>query len=125
MDIGERIKYFRKAILDMTQQDFASSIMISRSNLGNIETGAVGVTERVITSICEKFNLNEDWLRNGNEPMYIETNTFDLSSFAKSKGVSELEISIIKAYFELDYDVRNKVMEHFKSSLQNSSEKLA
>ena len=104
----------------MTQQDFAASIMISRSNLGNIETGAVGITERVITSICEKYNLNENWLRNGTEPIYVESDNFDLDAYVKAKGASEIELQILKAYFELDPDVRDKVMEAFKKTLNKS-----
>ena len=120
LTIGERIKYFRKNILKITQQEFSASIMISRPNLGNIETGGINVTDRVIASICEKYNLNEDWLRNGTEPMYIKSDKFDVDAFIKSKGASEIEMQILKAYFELDPDVRNKVMETFKNTLNKS-----
>ena len=51
--------------MKFTQQEFASEIDISRSNLGNIETGEVAVTERVITSICRAFGINETWIRTG------------------------------------------------------------
>ena len=65
MDLNQRIKYLRKERLRMTQEEFASSIKISRSNLGSIEIGRVKVTDRVIQDICEKFNINEEWLRTG------------------------------------------------------------
>lgn len=64
-EIYERIRFLRKDILKKTQEEFASSINISRSNLGNIETGKVSVTNRVITDICNAFNVNEVWLRTG------------------------------------------------------------
>ena len=41
MDIGERIQYFRKEISKMTQAEFSKKINMSRSNLANIEKGAV------------------------------------------------------------------------------------
>lgn len=56
----------------MTQQAFATRIKISRSNMGNIETGEVSVTDRVISSICEEFGVNEDWLRDGTGNMFID-----------------------------------------------------
>lgn len=65
MTLNERVKYLRKEIIKKTQQDFSDEIKISRSNLGNIETGEVSVTERVMYLICEKFNVNETWLRTG------------------------------------------------------------
>lgn len=66
MNIGERIKYLRKNVLKLSQSDFGSKIGISRSNIGNIESGRVNVTDRNIADICEKYNVVEDWLRNGN-----------------------------------------------------------
>lgn len=72
MNINERIRYLRKSELKMTQQAFATRIKISRSNMGNIETGEVSVTDRVISSICEEFGVNEDWLRDGTGNMFID-----------------------------------------------------
>lgn len=66
VNIGERIKYLRKDILHIKSQEvFAKQINISRSNLGNIETSRVSVTDRVISDICSTYNVNESWLRNG------------------------------------------------------------
>ena len=47
MEIWERIRYFRKDVLNMTQADFANKVKISRSNLGNVETGRISVTDRL------------------------------------------------------------------------------
>lgn len=72
MEIYQRIKYLRKEILHMTQEEFAPSIKISRSNLGSIEVGRISVTDRVISDICEKHNVNRDWLMNGSGNPIIE-----------------------------------------------------
>lgn len=71
MNIGERIRHLRKNELKMTQDDFASKIDISRSNIGNIEIGRIAVTERTIASICREFNVNEEWLRTGEGEMFL------------------------------------------------------
>lgn len=71
MNIGERIRHLRKNELKMTQDDFASKIDISRSNIGNIEIGRIAVTERIISSICREFNVNEEWLRTGEGEMFV------------------------------------------------------
>lgn len=67
LEVYERIKFLRKEKLHMTQDEFSSQIRISRSNLGSIEIGRVNVTERVLDDICSAFNVNKDWLINGNE----------------------------------------------------------
>lgn len=72
MEVYQRIKYLRKEILHMTQEEFAPSIKISRSNLGSIEIGRISVTDRVISDICEKHNVNRDWLMNGSGNPIIE-----------------------------------------------------
>lgn len=43
------------------------------------------------------FGVNEDWLRNGTEPMYIQTPTFSLDDFVRQRGGTDLEIDIMKA----------------------------
>lgn len=66
----ERIKKLRKA-LGLTQQEFASRLNIGRGTLANYEVGRNEPIDAVITLICQTFNVNEDWLRNGNGPMFI------------------------------------------------------
>ena len=88
MEIHERIKYLRKDILKLTQQEFSDSLKISRSNMGNIEIGRIAVTDRVICDICEKFNIIEEWLRTGNGSMYIE--------LSKDEYIADFISSILK-----------------------------
>ena len=61
----ERIRYLRKNVLRMNQKEFGSLIKLSGSNVGNIEVGRVGLTDRVIDDICSEFSVNEEWLRTG------------------------------------------------------------
>jgi transcriptional regulator with XRE-family HTH domain len=74
LNIYERIKYLRKDKLNQTQDEFSKNIKISRSNLGSIETGRVSVTDRVISDICQFYDVSEDWIRNGgpDEEIFIE-----------------------------------------------------
>ena len=43
----------------------SEALNISRSNMGNIEIGRIALTDRVISDICDKYNVNEKWLRTG------------------------------------------------------------
>lgn len=70
--MNERVRQLRKEILKLTQQEFAKSINISRSNLGGIETGAVSVTNRVLSDICNEYGVNENWIRNGEGEVFVD-----------------------------------------------------
>lgn len=120
MNINERIKYFRKDILHMNQTDFAESIGMKQRGASGMEQDGATVTDRAIKSICLVYNLNEDWLRTGAEPMYIEEPTFNLDDFLRNRGATDLELNIVKAYFELEPDVRKQLVEHFKKHLAAS-----
>ena len=115
MQMNERIKILRKKYLDITQEEFAARIKISRSNLGSIEVGRINVTDRVVEDICTEFNVNEEWLRTGQGKMFVQPDSFSLDDYIKDRGYSELELEIVKSYFDLDKDVRGKILEHFKN----------
>lgn len=74
--MNERIKQIRK-YLDLTQQEFADKIGISRGNIGAYEVGKNAPSDAVISLICTKFNVNEEWLRNGTGDMFIELDVED------------------------------------------------
>ena len=46
---------------------FGAQIGLSGSNIRNIETGRIKLTDRVISDICNVYSVNEDWLRNGGD----------------------------------------------------------
>ncbi len=67
--MNERIRALRKA-LGLTQEKFAEKLHIKRNTLANYEIGRNEPIDAVVTLICEKFNVNEDWLRSGNGEMF-------------------------------------------------------
>lgn len=72
MEPYERVRQLRKNILHMTLEEFSKKINISRSNLGNIETGRISLTGRVLVDICRAFHVNQNWLMEGKEPVLEE-----------------------------------------------------
>ena len=99
--ISERIRHLRKNVLGLTQQAFAAEIKISRSNLGNIETGEVAVTERLISSICDKYDVNEEWLRNGTGEIFIELSLEEEIAEFIGRVLAEKEDSFKKRYIDM------------------------
>ncbi|MCI8409624.1 MAG: helix-turn-helix transcriptional regulator [Lachnospiraceae bacterium] len=126
-NIYERVKYLRKEILNMTQDDFSKKIKISRSNLGSIETARVNITDRVICDICNAFSVNEDWLRNGgnDDDIFIELSEHEeLTKYIQSllENTDDVIADIIKnfivIYEKLDDDSK-KVLKCVAKDLLN------
>lgn len=108
MEIHERIKSFRKS-LHLTQEEFASKIQVSRSNLGNIETGTISLTQRVITSICSAFSINEEWLRTGEGDMKQTGDNPILVQLRKEYSLDALDEIILRSFLELKPEQRAAV----------------
>lgn len=67
--IGDRIRYLRKDVLNLTLKEMSSALNISLSNLGNIETDRINVTQRMISDICRVYGINQEWLQSGEGEM--------------------------------------------------------
>lgn len=117
--INARIKNVRKEA-GINQKEFSESIGVTQSGVSYMEQDGRNVSDITIKSICNHFNVSEDWLRNGTEPMYTQAPTFSLDDFVRQRGGTELELDIMKAYFELEPDVRAMLVQHFKSRLTAS-----
>jgi DNA-binding XRE family transcriptional regulator len=120
MEIYERIRELRKNHLKMSMEAFGKCLGVSRDTINNIERNRLSRPEQkmpLYKLICSKFKVNEEWLLNGIEPMFVQPNMFSLDDFVKENGATELELKIVKTYFELDSDIRKAVIDHFKSKL--------
>ena len=120
MSIHERIRYLRKDALGMNQTEFAERLGLKQGSFSSIESGSSTVTDRTIKAICMVFNVREEWLRTGEGEMYSSAELFSLDRFVAERGASELELAIVKAYFELDPATRRTVLEHFKARLASA-----
>lgn len=69
--IGDRIKEARIS-LKKTQQEFADSIGVKRNTIATYEMGKAMPSDRTISDMCREYNIREDWLRNGEGPMFAD-----------------------------------------------------
>ena len=122
MTINERVRYLRKDVLHMNQTEFAFSIGMKQTSVSSFEKEGATVSEQSIKAISSVHNISEEWLRSGIEPMRIEPETFNLDEFARARGASDLELKVVKAYFELDPDIRKMLMEHFRTELTDNND---
>jgi len=108
--INERIKQVR-TVLDVSQREFSRQIFISQSSYGEIETGVRNVNERVIQLICSQYNVNKEWLKNGNGEI-----------FNIEKPDIRLE-HLIEIYKKLDTSLQNYLVDQSELLLKYSEEK--
>lgn len=67
--INERIRYLRKDI-GLNQRDFGAQIGLKNGAISWIEKPGNTVIDQNIHLICDKFGVNEKWLRSGEGPIY-------------------------------------------------------
>lgn len=123
MEMNERVRYLRKQVLKMSMATFGEKLGVSRDVINNIENNRLARPDQKLSLIklmSKEFNVSEEWLLNGTEPMFQEPDTFCLDDFAKEHGATDLELEILKAYFRLPEDVRKVVIDGFKASLGES-----
>lgn len=121
--LNERIREVRK-YLGLSQKDFAEKVGISQRSVSWGEQPGNNVPDSTVKSLCIVFRINEAWLRTGEGEMLEQPETFSLDQYLKKRGCTALEMEIVKAYFELDMDTRQKVFDHFQARLSAAKERL-
>lgn len=109
----ERLKKLRKA-LNLTQQEFADRIGISRGNIATYETRDGSPGSSVITLICREFNVSEEWLRTGVGEMFMPREEDALAELAKQRGLTFSDRVLVEKFLELKPESRQAVIEYME-----------
>lgn len=67
--MNTRIRQLRLT-LKLTLKDFGERLGLKPSTISDIEHLRCNISDRLIISICSRFNVNEEWLRNGTGLMF-------------------------------------------------------
>ena len=111
--------------LKLTQKEFGVKIGVTNFTISDIEKGKRVLTERNLNSICEKFNVNKEWLANGIGEMFLP----QLPEDDFSRLLSEIEESddefikkFLEIYWQLD-DIGKKIIMDLAESLLRNQKK--
>lgn len=112
----ERLKEIRKSNPNgKTQEAFANYLEISKENISSYESGRRNPSDAFIKLVCEKCNVNENWLRTGNGEMFMpETKDEQISKMLANVMKSEdgnFKKKLISALAQLDKDGWDKLEE--------------
>lgn len=117
--INIRIKRLRVA-LHLTQDELASRLHIKRSTIANYENGRNIPVDSVKALIYREFSVSPDWLEYGSGEMFAPNASFDLDTFVRNHGATELELRIAKAFFSVDQETRAVFLAQFQRFLAES-----
>ena len=114
MDIGNRIKKIRKEF-DLTQTEFAARIGSVQNTVARYESNQRNPSSSVITLICEKFGVREEWLRNGEGAMMKPEPVDALDQLAKDYELSNADYMMIKEFINLRPDARKIIYDYISN----------
>ena len=79
-DIGRRLRSVRD-VNKNTQAEIAELLKVTKSTVSKYERGALSLTPSNINRLCNRFNINHNWLLTGNGDMFTpQSNTPDLNA---------------------------------------------
>jgi len=117
LEVYERIKELRKEHLKLSQAAFGERLGVNRDVINNIENNRLSKPEQKLSLmklICKEFQVNEDWLLNGNGEMFEELPEDD----EKAAFVS----SLLDADNDPFYNIIQEIMRTFDELSPKSQE---
>ena len=105
MSIVERVRLLRKE-LGLNQAQFAEKIGLKQAAIGLYENNQRGVADRIILLICEKYSVREEWLRDGIEPMFVESDSTIVSQLSSEYGLDAFEKVLIEGFLKMKPEER-------------------
>lgn len=113
MTVQERLIKIRTDA-GISQAEFGNRLNIGSSTVSLIESGKRNLTARTAADICDKFNVNPEWLENGvGEPYYTVVPTV-MKLLKAEYNLDELDIQIIEKYLELSPIERQVFKDYIK-----------
>ena len=97
----KRLKTIRKA-LGYNQETFAKKIGLGKTSVSAFETGYRQLSQRNFDIICNTFNVNPDWLRNGKGEMFLPPKSPTLVNIQQEYNLSNQAMMFVQNFLELD-----------------------
>lgn len=113
MTQGERVKEVRKA-LGLTLDKFGEKVGVKKQTVSRIENGVNNVTDQMVLSICREFNVNYDFLMNGEGEMFDDLPQTVLDELCAQYDLDDLDRTLVEMYIEMPEQVRNYLKQEIR-----------
>ena len=116
--MNKRLKMIRKA-LHMTQKKKKKKIGITNSGISKLEKGQNQITDQMAKAICRAYNVNYDWLINGEGEMFSNIPESVIDELCAQYNLDGLDRTIISGYLKMDKESRNAVKQYMINIISN------
>lgn len=113
MTQSERIKEIRKT-LNLTLEKFGEKLGVKKNTVSQLENGRNSLTEQMAKAICREFNVNYDYLVNGEGDMFSNLPQTILDELCNQYDLDSLDRLIVEMYIGLPSQDRERVKEEIK-----------
>lgn len=123
MNKGERVLKIRKT-LKMTLEEFGGKLGVAKTTISRIEKGVNNLTDQMATAICRTYNVNYDYLVNGEGDMFSNLPQTILDDLCVQYDLDTLDRLIVEMYIDLppqDREVVKKMMKEFARKIGDQS----
>ena len=122
MTQGERVKEVRKA-LGLTLDKFGEKVGVKKQTVSRIENGVNNVTDQMVLSICREFNVNYDFLMNGEGEMFDDLPQTVLDELCAQYDLDDLDRTLVEKYIEMPEQVRDYLKQEIRKRFKKKKKK--
>lgn len=125
--MNERLKFLRVA-LGMSMEEFGNKLGVTGADITNLETGQCDLTNQMITSICKRFAVREEWLRTGSGQMTAlieDTGNEQIADFAKSimessdSSFRRRFVELLSVLDDADWEALERIFEKWELAIRS------
>lgn len=108
----------------LSQEAFAKAIKRGRGEIANIVYGKTEPKGNVIDAVCEKFSINETWLRTGVGEMKLPLSQNEQLAkiFADVQVSDDERARLVKAFASLPQEAYPQLYKWFQAFMENLKE---
>ena len=106
MTQGERVREIRKE-LNLTLEKFGEKLGVGKTAISKIEKGRVNLSDLMAISICREYNVNYDYLINGEGEMFDDLPQTVLDELCVQYDLDDLDRNLVEMYLEMPEQVRD------------------
>lgn len=117
MTQGERIREIRNA-LKLSLEVFGEKLGVTRAAMSNIERGQRGLTDQMARSICREYNVNYDYLMDGEGEMFSDLPQTVLNELCKQYDLDNFDKALVEMYIEFPESIRKHLKENLLETLK-------
>lgn len=117
MTQGERVREVRNT-LKLTLEKFGEKLGVTKVAISNIEKGNRNLTEQMAVSICREYNVNYDYLMNGEGEMFDTLPQTILEELCKQYDLDGFDKILLEMYLEMTESQRDVLKQTIREMIQ-------